>query len=95
MLRSELEHHSQICRYLECDHCGRQIKRKRYQRHINECPEVTVDCIYDEFGCPAIFKRKDAKMHMEDCLAIHLELVKSSHKDLSNKVNKLESKLKE
>ena len=60
---------------------------------MNECPEITVDCIYNEFGCPAMFKRKDEKMHMECCLAIHLDLVKSSHKDLSKRVNKLESKV--
>lgn len=95
MLRSEFEDHIlHQCPIVKCVYCGMRVRRENEKEHVDQlCTEVDVDCNYAQFGCPTRCKRGDMLQHMNRNVTIHLELVKLSHMNLEDKINKVESKL--
>lgn len=47
---------------ITCQYCQTSRSRSEHSTHINQCPQITVNCTHSEFGCPWA----DQRQHLED-----------------------------
>ena len=74
--------------------CGYLLQRASLDDHRNNnCKEMVIDCEYKEYGCYRNTKRKNMDDHLNQDMAVHLQLVKNTCDDLKSKYKTLESRL--
>merc|ERR1712228_1090 len=60
----------------KCIKCETMIIRKNMSLHRSTCPEIAIFCDYHSFGCRWKIKRKKMNDHNQECMQMHLSLVK-------------------
>lgn len=54
-------------RFCTCEKCGIEILRIHRAKHDDECLEVIIPCVWEEFGCEYQFPRKELNDHLSCC----------------------------
>ena len=106
----DLKQHHTVCLefpLLCTNNCGANLRRKQIDTHIEtDCPNTTVKCRYERFGCREVVKRCEMDQHNKTNEINHLEMstlfavneleqFKETNSNLSKEVQRLTEKIEQ